>query len=124
MPLIDNPYGGRRLPEWIADHPDQKVPEKIRDRIFVRFKGVCQLSSRKIRSGDKWELHHTKALGLGGEHRENNLVPVLPEPHQEETAAQKTEISKADRMGRKHRGTWPRSKAKIQSRGFQKTRDI
>lgn len=124
MPLIDNPYGGRSIEEWIGKTPDSAVPDRVRDRIFVRFQGRCQLSQIKIRPGDAWELHHEKALSLGGEHRESNLVPVLPEPHKVETAKQKEDTSKADRVGRKHRGTWPKSKVKIRSRGFARTRDV
>lgn len=123
MPKIDNPLGGRCIEEWIGSHPDTKVPDYVRDRVFLRHRGRCALSSIRIGPGDKWELHHAKALALGGEHRESNLVPVLPEAHQEETAEQKGVISKADRMGRKFRGTWPKSKATIRSRAFAKTRE-
>ncbi|WP_395175100.1 HNH endonuclease [Roseibium alexandrii] len=122
--MIDNPLGGRSVEEWVGKHPDSKVPSKVRDRVFQRYKGRCYLSGMIIRVGDKWELHHKKALGLGGEHRESNLVPVLPDPHKEETAEQVGMISKADRIRMKHNGTWPSSQAKIRSRGFPKTRDV
>lgn len=121
-PVIDNPLGGRSLPEWIGKTPDSKVPDAIRDRVFVRAGGRCYLSGRKIMPGDKWELEHVKPLSMGGEHRERNLRPALAAAHREKTKAEATDRAKADRIRRKHLGTWPKSKAPLRSRGFAQTR--
>lgn len=125
MPLIENPLGGRRVAEWIGKHPDEKVPDYVRDRVFLRAEGRCHISGAKIRPGQEWQLEHVKPLGLSGEHRESNLRPALVDPHKEKSAEEKTIMSKADRVRRKLvTGTWPKSRAKIRSRGFAKTRDV
>lgn len=123
-PTIDNPLGGRSLPEWIGKTPDTKVPDTVRDRVFLRAGGRCYLSGRKIMPGDKWELEHVKPLSMGGEHRERNLRPALAAAHREKTKAEATDRAKADRIRRKHQGTWPKSKAPIKSRGFSPTRSF
>ncbi|WP_368669526.1 HNH endonuclease [Roseibium sp. RKSG952] len=123
--MIDNPLGGRQVEEWIGKTADSAVPDRVKDRVFMRFQGRCHRTGLKIQAGDKWELEHLKALGLGGENRERNLAPILAgDPHKEKTAEEVGMMRKADRMRRKHNGTWPKSKAKLQGRGFAKTRDI
>lgn len=124
VPMIDNPLGGRSVPEWIGKTPDTKVPDLVRDRVFLRAGGRCYLSGRKIMPGDKWELEHVKPLSMGGEHRERNLRPALIAAHREKTKAEAADRAKADRIRRKHLGTWPKSKAPIKSRGFSPTRSI
>lgn len=116
MPLIDNPLGGRSVEEWIGSSPDQKVPQWVRDRVFARAKGICHLSGRKITPADRWELEHVKALSLGGEHREANLRPALADKHKEKTKAEGEIADKADRMRRKHNGTWVKKSPPMQSR--------
>lgn len=120
--MIDNPLGGRRVPEWIGSSPDSKVPDTVRDRIFLRAKGKCHLSGRRIMPGDQWELEHIKPLSMGGEHRERNMAPALKEAHKIKTKQEASERAKADRMRRKHLGSWPKSKAPLRSRGFASTR--
>lgn len=121
-PMIDNPLGGRSIPEWIGETPDAKVPERVRDRIFLRAKGKCHISGRRIMPGHAWDLEHIKPLSMGGEHRETNLAPALKEPHRLKTAQETKARAKADRIRRKHLGLWPKSKAPLKSRGFPKTR--
>lgn len=120
--MIDNPLGGRSLPEWFGSSPDAKVPDRVRDRIFVRSGGVCYLSRRKITAGMKWELEHMRPLSMGGEHREANLAPALVEAHREKTSKEATDRAKADRIRRKHAGTWPASKTPLRGRKFASTR--
>ncbi|EFO33807.1 conserved hypothetical protein [Roseibium sp. TrichSKD4] len=124
MRKIENPFGGRSIDEWIGDTPDSRVPDRVRDRVFTRHKGICHISGTKIRAGDAWELEHITPLALGGENRESNLAPALVEAHKEKTSSEKAQIAKADRIRRKHQGTWPASRAKIKSRGFARTRDV
>lgn len=121
--MIDNPLGGRSVPEWIGKTPDTKLPDKIRDRVFLRHQGRCHISGRKIAVGEPWQIEHIKPLSMGGEHRERNMAPALTIPHQEKTAEEAGGRAKADRMGRKFRGTWPKSKTPLRSRGFAKTRE-
>lgn len=124
MAKISCPLGGRSVEEWIGSSPDAKVPDRIRDRVFLRAGGRCYLSGRKIMPGMVWELEHEKPLSMGGQHRESNLRPVLKEEHQAKTALEATDRAKADRIRRKNNGTWPKSKAPLQSRGFPSTRPI
>jgi len=110
----------RSVDEWIGKTDDSAIPPRVRLRVFERSNGVCALSGRKIMPGDKWEVDHIKPLWAGGEHRENNLQPALKEAHKEKSAADQSAQAKADRVRKKHLGIWPKSKAKIKSRGFGK----
>lgn len=107
----------RSTVEWIGKSDDQKVPPRIRQRVFDRENGVCHLSGRKIAAGEPWELEHKIALILGGEHRETNLFPALVDPHKIKTAAEMKVKSKIAAVRKKHLGiTSP--KQKIKSPGF------
>lgn len=122
MPTLPDPLGGRAIEEWVGSSPDARIPQRVQDRIWLRYKGRCYLSGRKIMPGDKWELEHIRALSMGGEHRERNLAPALKEVHKAKTADEAKARSKADRMRRKANGTWPKSKTPLKSRGFSSTR--
>lgn len=113
---------GRSVPEWVASSPDAAIPARVRLRVFERYGGVCQLTGRKIRPGDAWDLDHRIALALGGQHREGNLWPVLSEAHREKTRDDVKAKAKIARIRAKHLGVFPKSKTKIKSRGFQKSR--
>jgi len=109
---------GRSVPEWIGKTPDTKVPPRVRLRVFNAHDGICHISDRKIRPGDKWELEHIKRLKDGGENRESNLAPALIDFHQEKTNAENTLQAKEDRIRKKHlgiksgRSQWPCGKNK------------
>lgn len=109
---------GRTVPEWIGATPDTPVPPRVRVRVFNAYGGVCYLSKRKIRAGEKWEAEHIIALGNGGENRERNLAPALVEPHKIKTAKDKAIKAKTDRMRKKHLGIYPKGKRAIPSRKF------
>ena len=112
----------RSVDEWIAKNDDQAIPPRVRLRVFARYEGICQLSKRRIAAGEAWDLDHIQALWRGGEHRETNLHPVLKQPHREKSAEEQSIQAKCDRIRKKHLGIFPQSKAKIQSRGFSRTR--
>lgn len=97
---------GRTVPEWVAKHPDQKVPPRVRLRVFEAHGGVCALSGRKIMPGDAWELDHKQALANGGEHREKNLQPVLAAAHKAKTAQDVAQKAKDRRVRAKHVGAY------------------
>lgn len=109
----------RSVPEWIGATDDTPVPARVRLRVFEKYDGKCYRSGRKNRAGDAWQADHIIALTNGGENRENNLAPILTEPHKEkrEDLAIK---SKTVRMRQKHLGIYPKSPFKIRSRGFPK----
>jgi 5-methylcytosine-specific restriction endonuclease McrA len=93
-------------------------------RVFERHDGRCHLTGQKIGPGDRWELDHIKPLALGGGNREANLAPALYSPHRKKAAAEKTTVSKADRIRLKHTGGWKPSRRKIPSRPFERSRDV
>lgn len=90
--------------EWVAKHDDQKVPPRVRQRVFDRHNGICHLTGRKIQPGERWELEHVHALILGGEHRESNLAPALYAPHKVKTATEMKVKAKIARVRKKHIG--------------------
>ena len=94
----------RSTPEWIGRSPDAKIPARVRLRVFDRFDGVCQITSRKIQAGEDWECDHEIALANGGEHREGNLRPVLATAHRAKTADDVRVKAKCDRVRKKHLG--------------------
>lgn len=95
----------RSVPEWIAKHDDQKVPDRVRQRVFDREGGICHLTGEKIDPvRDEWDLDHKVALILGGEHRETNLFPAKREPHRRKTAVEMKVKSKIARTRKKHLG--------------------
>jgi 5-methylcytosine-specific restriction protein A len=112
----------RSVPLWVGRTDDSAIPKAVRLRVFERYGGVCQLSGRKIRAGDVWQLDHRIALVNGGRHEEANLWPVLVAPHKVKSAKDVAIKAKVARVRAKHLGVWPASKAKIRSRGFQRTR--
>ncbi len=112
----------RKIPEWVADHDDQKVPPRVKARIFTACGGRCYRTGRKIRAGDTWHLDHKIALCNGGEHREQNLAPILEDAHKEKTQEDLDIRTKTDRMRQKHLGIYPKSRAKIRSPGFSRSR--
>lgn len=99
----------RAVPEWIGTSDDTPAPPRVRLRVFDRHGGICFLSGRKIMPGDKWELHHIKALILGGTNSEFNLAPVLADEHKKETARQMVAKAKIARTRAKHILPRPRS---------------
>jgi 5-methylcytosine-specific restriction enzyme A len=112
----------REVPLWVSKTDDTAVPPRVRVRVFENFGGVCQLSKRKIRAGEPWELDHIVALANGGRHAEDNLQPVLVGPHRKKTAADVAEKSKAARIRQKHLGIFPKPLRPLHSRGFGPSR--
>lgn len=94
----------REVKEWVGKTDDTPVPPRVRLRIFERENGVCHLSGRKIRPGEKWELEHIKALCNGGEHREFNMAPALVAPHKVKTRADRKLKARTDKRRKKHLG--------------------
>jgi len=100
----------RSVEEWVGSTDDAAIPKRVRLRVFARYDGVCQLTHRKIRAGDEWDLDHQTPLRDGGRHAEDNLWPVLREKHRQKTAQEATARAKVDRMRAKHLGIWPQGR--------------
>lgn len=110
----------REVREWIGATDDSPVPDRVKDRVFLKHRGVCHRSGRKIMAGEKWDVDHVHALCNGGGNRESNLAPILAgKVHKEKTAQDVAIKSKTYRMRAKHLGLL-KPKRKIQSRGFSR----
>jgi len=111
---------GRTVAEWIGKTPDARPPKAVIDRLFLRQKGRCALSGRKIMAGATTHADHILPLKDGGENREGNLQLVLAEAHREKTSGENAARAKERRMRLKHAGLWPRSPRPLKGRGFPK----
>lgn len=111
---------GRSIEEWVGRNPDTPCPLYVQARILLRQSRKCALTGTKIRPGDKTNADHKKRLKDGGLNVESNIQIILERPHIEKTAQENSDGSKEDRVRRKHLGLWPKSRHKIQSRGFEK----
>ena len=109
----------RSTPEWIGKSDDEKIPPRVKLRVFERTGGKCHISGRTIRAGEPWDADHIIALCNGGEHRETNLAPALAAPHREKTKADVAEKAAVYRKRAKYLGLSP-ARQKIQSPGFNK----
>jgi hypothetical protein len=61
----------RAVDEWVAKHPDQEIPARVKLRIFERCGGKCALTGKKLGVGE-FDYDHIKRLRDGGEHRSAN----------------------------------------------------
>jgi len=112
----------RSVELWIGKTDDTPIPPRVRLRVFERHGGVCHISGRKITAGEAWDCDHVIALCNGGRNAEDNLAPALKAPHRAKTAADVGMKAKTARQRAKHLGIFPKSRAKIASRGFAPSR--
>lgn len=94
----------RSVKEWVGSTPDAMPPPRVRLRIFEREGGICHISGRVIRPGERWHLDHKVALCNCGLNIESNLAPALAEPHREKTKQDVAEKSRNNRKRSKHLG--------------------
>ena len=93
---------------------------KERVRIFDLNGGSCHLCGQKIKVGDAWDLEHIVPWELTRDDSDENVKPAHKSCHKVKTAVDVAAIRKADRVRAKHISAWPKSRNKIQSRGFSK----
>jgi 5-methylcytosine-specific restriction endonuclease McrA len=97
--------------------------KKDRARIFTAASGVCHLCEGRIMVGEAWEVEHVIPYALTQDDGDDNLRPAHIKCHRDKTHKQdRPRISKAERQRAKHLGTWPKTKAPLQSRGVSSTR--
>lgn len=94
----------RAVPEWRGKSDDTPVPPRVALRVLEAYGTRCYLSKVEIRPGDQWQVEHVIAIALGGENRENNLAPVLVEPHKLKTACDTKAKSKIANIRKKRFG--------------------
>jgi 5-methylcytosine-specific restriction protein A len=108
----------RDLPLWVGKTPNQKIPARVKLRIWEREEGRCWISGRKIMPGEPYDFDHKIALINGGTHSEENLAPALRDKHREKTADDVAEKAKVARKAKANLGLKPAPAKPIQSAGF------
>ncbi|MBZ9653505.1 HNH endonuclease signature motif containing protein [Phyllobacterium lublinensis] len=97
--------------------------QKDRARIFSLRAGVCHLCNGKVDGvREAWEIEHEIPWAISRDDSDENLQVAHVKCHREKTATDMGDIAKVKRVAAKHTGTYPKSKAKIRSRGFVSTR--
>lgn len=106
---MSDPWTRRETPEWIGATPDSRVPDHVRQRVFLRHGGRCHIAQRKIRAAEPWDIEHVIAVrdwtGEGHGNRESNLAPAIRDKHRVKTAQEATERAGTDKAFAKHYGT-------------------
>jgi 5-methylcytosine-specific restriction endonuclease McrA len=77
----------RSVPEWIGRNDDEKVPLRVRLRVYDRGNGHCPRCTRKLYYG-RWQIDHIRSLESGGQHREANLEAICVGCHHRKTGAE------------------------------------
>lgn len=95
---------GRTVEEWRGTTPDSAIPPRVRLRVWERAGGCCQICTRKLRPGDRWDCDHIVALVNGGAHAESNLQVACVSCHSAKTRADVAEKSRARRIQAHHAG--------------------
>lgn len=97
--------------------------KKERARLFGLYAGRCYLCSGAIDSTkEAYEIEHVIPWALTQDDSDANLRLVHRKCHAVKTAKDVGDIAKVYRMEAKHKGHWPKSKAKIPSRPFSSAR--
>lgn len=94
----------RSVDEWIGLHDDQRIPDRVRVRVFQNAEGECSKCGHKFMTGEYWQIDHAKPLEFGGEHRENNLRLLCLTCHDKKTAGEAGIRAKSNRIRAKHIG--------------------
>lgn len=102
--------------------PRKSFSRTDRVRIFDLNAGRCHLCDQKIQVGEAWDIEHIVPWELTRDDSDSNVKPAHKSCHKVKTADDVAAIRKADRIRAKHIGAWPKSRAKIRSAGFAKTR--
>lgn len=64
----------RSVPEWVGKTDDEPFPERVRQRILIRFGRRCAMCGVEIVG--RFTCDHKIALINGGENRESNGQPL------------------------------------------------
>ena len=102
----------------------REFSKKTRAEAFIRCGGKCQSCGMKLKSSEG-EYDHIVPYALSEDSTLENCQVLCVPCHRgvgAKTSDDIKTISKAKRNWLKHTGAWPRSKAKIKSRGFSSSR--
>ena len=99
----------RSLPEWIGATDDTLVPPRVRLRVFIRDKGICQCCGRRLDHGDKQICDHKIAICNGGQNIETNLQTICDWCDKKtKTPADVAEKARTYRVRSRHLGLVPK----------------
>lgn len=101
----------------------QEFSRKQRLEIWTRANGHCEACKAKLKVGEG-EYDHRIAQAYGGENTVENGQLLCRVCHGKKTGIDKGITEKVKRIRDKHLGVFPRSKAKIRSRGFASSRGL
>lgn len=107
----------RSVPEWRGKSDDEKIPARVKLRVFQKFNGICPKCTRKLEPG-KWDCDHIIALALGGEHREFNLRPLCHSPCHQDKTRDDAALRKRFNAGQKKRAGIKKRRRTIPGRRF------
>lgn len=62
--------------EYFKARKDLRLLNKLKERLFVRYKGICVVCEQKLNNGEKVEIHHIKPKKLKGTNSIRNLQPL------------------------------------------------
>jgi len=88
---------------WVANNDDEKIPDRVKLRVFLRYDGVCQCGCNLKIIGQRWQCDHKVALINGGSHSESNLQPLLVEHHKNKT---RDDIAEKSRTYKKRKSNY------------------
>ncbi len=94
-----------------------------RGRLFALNAGVCHICKGKIDgSVEAYEIEHEIPWEISRDDSDANLKLAHVKCHRVKTSNDRKDISKVQRMAAKNDGSWPKSRAPIQSRPFPNSR--
>ncbi|RVQ09709.1 HNH endonuclease [Sinorhizobium meliloti] len=99
--------------------------KKVQGQAFLRCGGKCEKCSANLKVGES-EYDHIIPYALTQDSTLENCQVLCIPCHRgvgAKTSDDIKAIAKTKRNWLKHTGAWPKSKAKIQSRGFPKSRE-
>jgi 5-methylcytosine-specific restriction enzyme A len=92
----------RSVKEWIGRTNDDKIPDRVRVRVYHLSGGHCATCTQ--RTTLSWECDHILSLINGGEHRESNLQVLCGGCHKEKTAEDVAVKAKTYAIQKRHLG--------------------
>lgn len=98
----------RDVKEWIGKNDDEKIPARVRVRIFDRCDGKCAECGVRIGGSVRAAFDHVVALVNGGENRETNLQLLCLPCHSQKTRSDVAEKAATYRKRLTHLGIKPR----------------
>ena len=94
----------RAVKPWAPKSHDTPIPNRVRDRVYLRHGRKCDRCGVDIGARIPWEIDHIVALANGGEHCESNLQPLCRPCHRAKTETDVAEKAKLYRIRCKHIG--------------------